>query len=81
MREKYGIDTDLFVEVVRGMEMDIGGDVRYQSFADLQEYCYRVACAVGLVSLKIFGTEHPDSIAYGENLGYALQLIQGASEG
>ncbi len=74
LREKYAIPTELFVEVVRGMEMDIGGAVRYQSFADLQRYCYRVACAVGLVSLKIFGATHPDSERYGVALGYALQL-------
>lgn len=74
LRRKYGIDTRLFVEVVLGMEMDIGERVRYRTFADLQRYCYRVACAVGLVSLKIFGADHPDSVGYGTNLGYALQL-------
>jgi phytoene synthase len=73
LREKYGIDSELFVEVVRGMEMDIGG-ARYETFEDLKGYCYRVACAVGLVSLRIFGANAEGSDAYGINLGYALQL-------
>ena len=74
LREKYDIDTNLFVEVVRGMEMDIGGRARYESFEDLKAYCYRVACAVGLVSVKIFGAASKASEAYAVNLGYALQL-------
>ena len=74
LRAKYGIDTELFIEIVKGMEMDIEGSARYRSFEDLQRYCYRVACAVGLVSLQIFGATHPDSSSYGVNLGYALQL-------
>ena len=73
LREKYGIDSELFVEVVRGMEMDIDA-ARYETFEELKGYCYRVACAVGLVSLRIFGANSEGSDAYGINLGYALQL-------
>jgi len=73
LRKKYGIETALFVEIVRGMEMDIGG-ARYATYEELKGYCYRVACAVGLVSLKIFGANSAGSIEYGTNLGYALQL-------
>ena len=47
---------------------------RYPTFAALEKYCWRVACAVGLVSIRIFGCIDPLSEDYAVNLGYALQL-------
>jgi phytoene synthase len=73
IRSKYGIDAGLFIEIVRGMEMDVG-TVCYRTFEELKAYCYRVACTVGLVSIEIFGAKHPASRDYAINLGYALQL-------
>ena len=70
---KYDIDLSLLIEIVRGMKMDVGA-VAYRTFEELRAYCYRVACAVGLVSLDIFGAGHPASRDYAVNLGYALQL-------
>ena len=37
------------------------------------QYCYRVAGAVGLISIEIFGYQHPGCRDYAEKLGYALQ--------
>lgn len=71
--EKYGIERHLLAEIVRGCAMDIS-TVRYETFADLEKYCWRVACAVGLVSIRIFGCKNPASRVYAENLGYALQI-------
>ncbi|MEI6035565.1 MAG: squalene/phytoene synthase family protein, partial [Verrucomicrobiae bacterium] len=70
---RNGIDRELLAEIVRGCAMDIR-PARYQSFGDLESYCWRVACAVGLVSIRIFGCNEPLSSAYAENLGHALQL-------
>lgn len=67
------LDVSLLVEIVRGMEMDIVPRT-YASYADLQTYCWRAACAVGLVSAKIFGCRCTESQTYAEELGYALQL-------
>jgi len=67
------LDTSLFVEIVRGMAMDIRPQT-YQSYADLQTYCWRAASVVGLVSAKIFGCRRTESQTYAEELGYALQL-------
>ena len=67
------LDCQLFVEIVRGMEMDIDPQ-SYFSYTDLQAYCWRAACAVGLVSAQIFGCRRPESRIYAEELGYALQL-------
>jgi phytoene synthase len=68
-----GIDPELAQEILRGMEMDLG-TVRYRTRADLERYCYRVACAVGLVSIEIFGCKAPGAKAYAIELGHALQL-------
>lgn len=67
------IDPRLLREIVRGMEMDLGR-VRYQTYKELQEYCYRVACAVGLVSIEIFGARTFEAPQYAIELGHALQL-------
>jgi len=48
--------------------------VRYSTFKELRVYCYRVASAVGLVSIEIFGYENPGCREYAINLGLALQM-------
>jgi phytoene synthase len=40
----------------------------------LHQYCYRVASAVGLVSIEIFGYRNPQCKEYARRLGVALQL-------
>jgi phytoene synthase len=47
---------------------------RYQTFDALLEYCRRVASAVGLICVEIFGYRDLGSLAYAETLGIALQL-------
>ena len=47
---------------------------RYETFDDLYEYCIRVASAVGLICLEIFGYRDPASRQYAIDLGVALQL-------
>ena len=70
---RRGIERNLLAEIVRGCAMDIR-PARFETFADLEKYCWRVACAVGLASIRIFGCKDPTSGTYAENLGYALQL-------
>ena len=67
------IDRRLLVEIVLGVEMDIE-PIRYQTHEELRHYCWRVASAVGLVSVEIFGCRNPKSRIYAEILGHALQL-------
>lgn len=71
--EECELETRLLVEIVNGCEMDISPPV-YETMDELLGYCWKVACAVGLVSIEIFGCRHPDSARYAEELGYALQL-------
>ena len=47
---------------------------RYENFAGLSLYCYRVASAVGLLSIQIFGFKNPRCHDYATHLGHALQL-------
>ena len=70
---RHGIDPRLLVEIVLGVETDID-PARFQTHADLRTYCWRVASAVGLVSIEIFGCKNPASKRYAEMLGHALQM-------
>ena len=53
--------------------MDVGGR-RYETFEDLYQYCLRVASAVGLICIEIFGYRNAGSRDYAVALGVALQL-------
>jgi phytoene synthase len=59
--------------IVDGVEMDLDS-VRYERAEDLYLYCYRVASAVGLAAIEIFGYSDPRARDYAVNLGLALQL-------
>jgi phytoene synthase len=59
--------------ILDGVEMDIDKR-RYASFDELFEYCYRVASAVGLACIEVFGYTSPRARDYAVNLGVALQL-------
>jgi len=73
LMRKYMISRSYFEEILSGVEMDLAPR-EYQTFADLWQYCYRVASAVGLVSIEIFGYHHPRCKEYAVDLGLALQL-------
>src|SRR5260370_38701622 len=70
---RFAIPRDLFEEIIAAVEMDLSR-TRYQTFAELRQYCYRVASALGLICIEIFGYRNPAAKAYAENLGLALQL-------
>ncbi|HEU5396839.1 MAG TPA: presqualene diphosphate synthase HpnD [Verrucomicrobiae bacterium] len=70
---KFPLPFELFDELIRGCEMDL--DIkRYENFEQLELYCYRVASAVGLLSIGIFGYQNPAARDYAVYLGKALQL-------
>jgi phytoene synthase len=48
--------------------------IRYQTFEELQQYCYGVASVVGLVCIKIFGYRDPAAEPLAERCGLAFQL-------
>ena len=61
------------MDVIDGVAMDLD-TTRYQTFTELLEYCRRVASAVGLICIRIFGCRDPKARDYALNLGVALQL-------
>jgi len=70
---KYSLTPAMLEEIIEGVAMDLG-KVRYDTFEDLRLYCYRVASAVGLVSIEIFGYRNPACRQYAIRLGLALQM-------
>jgi phytoene synthase len=70
---EFNLPRARFEELVDGVEMDLQ-QVRYDTFDALVEYCRRVASAVGLICLEIFGYRNQAAKDYAENLGLALQL-------
>jgi phytoene synthase len=69
----YAITPAMLELIIEGVEMDLTTS-RYQTFLDLREYCYRVASAVGLVSIEIFGYKNMACRDYAIALGLALQM-------
>jgi phytoene synthase len=70
---EFTLPKQPFLDLIEGMEMDLRWH-SYQTFADLREYCYRAASAVGLICIEIFGYESARTREYAVNLGLALQL-------
>src|SRR5882672_1436146 len=69
----FDLPRQAFEDVIDGVAMDLD-TTRYQTFDDLFEYCRRVASAVGLICIRIFGCRNDSARAYAVNLGVALQL-------
>jgi phytoene synthase len=70
---KYALAPEMLEEIIAGVEMDLSIK-RYQTFDELRVYSYRVASAVGLVSIEIFGYRNPACKEYAVQLGLALQM-------
>jgi phytoene synthase len=62
-----------FEDVIDGVEIDIDRP-RFRTFEELREYCLRVASAVGLVCIEIFGYRNAQCRQFAVDLGIALQL-------
>lgn len=69
----FGLPESELADIINGMEMDLH-HVRYATFDDLQYYCYRVAGVVGRLITRILGFRQPETLAYAEKMGLALQL-------
>ena len=74
---RYSIPRRFLFDAIDGMETDVGV-VRMQSFAELYPYCYRVASAVGLACVRVWGTRpgttDADADPPAEAAGIAFQL-------
>ena len=70
---EFGLPRGALEAIVEGCEMDLQRST-YETFEELVPYCYRVASAVGLCCIEIFGYTDPAARDYAVSLGMALQL-------
>lgn len=73
LRDRQRIPNELLVAIIDGCRMDLQAQ-RFETWNDLSSYIWKVACAVGLVSIRIFGCQDARSEQYAVALGHALQL-------
>lgn len=71
--ERFDLLRAPFDDLVDGVAMDVTRQ-RYETFDELYEYCLRVASAVGLICIEIFGYRNQGTRDYAVALGVALQL-------
>jgi phytoene synthase len=70
---EFALPRAPFEDLIDGVAMGLAQE-RYETIDELLEYCRRVASAVGLVCIEIFGCRDAGSREYAINLGFALQL-------
>jgi len=71
---RFALKEADFLDIVDGMEMDVGAPIVAPDFATLDLYCDRVASAVGRLSVRIFGMPEEPGVTLAFHLGRALQL-------
>ncbi len=71
--ESYEIPCEYLYDCITGVEMDLDGR-EYDTFADLEDYCYHVASVVGLACIHIWGFSDPAALEPARRLGIAFQL-------
>ncbi|BDS08299.1 phytoene synthase [Oceaniferula spumae] len=70
---RHEISKQPFLDLIDGCASDLQPQ-RFGSWSELENYTYRVASCVGIISTRIFGCTHPDSEKYAVALGHALQI-------
>ena len=70
---RFQIPPEHLHAVIDGVEMDLDGR-RYETFDDLRQYCERVASAVGLACIHIWGFRGPEAFGPARAAGVALQM-------
>lgn len=70
---QFGLKEKYVLDLIAGMEMDLEKH-DYQTFQELETYCYHVAGTVGLLCNQIFGFQDERTERYALLLGTALQL-------
>jgi phytoene synthase len=71
---RFAIPREHLTAVLDGVEMDLDGR-RYETFDDLAEYCHRVASAVGLACVHIWGFDAScDILRPARQCGLSFQL-------
>lgn len=72
--KKYNLPQEEFLALIDGMETDMNDNMRAPDMVQLELYCRRVAGAVGVLSVYVFGDSSPEAQRFAVVLGEALQL-------
>ena len=71
---RFAVPERHLFEIIAGVRMDLTQD-RYATFADLRDYCRRVASAVGVAAIHIWGFREPQAaLPAADACGIAFQL-------
>ena len=70
---KYRIPSEHLLAVLEGVKMDLDGR-SFETFDDLAEYCHRVATAVGLACIHIWGFNDRRAFEPARSCGLAFQI-------
>jgi phytoene synthase len=73
VRADYAIPDEPVRDLIAGVRMDLAPH-RYETWADLEHYCYRVAGTVGLIAAPILGCHDRAALPHAVDLGIAMQL-------
>ena len=71
---KHKINENVPIELIKGIEYDLRGEVNIKNFEELIKYCYRVAGTVGFMFCKIIKVKEKKLILGGIQLWIAMQL-------
>jgi phytoene synthase len=71
--QRYRIPPVYFFEALDGVAMDLSPRT-YSTFAELRQYCYRVASVVGLSCIHIWGFRGDRAVEHAVSAGIAFQL-------
>lgn len=72
--KRYNLEKGAYLAVIEGMEMDANGPIQAPSRKDFDLYISRVASAVGLLCIRIFGEAGEEGRLTAHHLGRALQI-------
>ena len=70
----FSLRRDDFMDVIAGMEMDVGEPVTAPDLATFDLYVDRVACAVGRLCVCVFGDPSQHGVSVAHHTGRALQI-------
>jgi phytoene synthase len=71
--KRFHVPTEYLTAAIDGVEMDLSG-VRFETYDELELYCYRVASVVGLACIHIWGFRGDAAVEPARKCGLAFQL-------
>ena len=72
--KEFSVRLTDFETIIEGMEDDLF-EVRHKTWDEVRAYCYKVASAVGLVLIEIYGCDDAGARIHAIDMGIQLQMI------